>query len=198
MVVHSWLLLRLAQKSQPPGWLSRWARHIRRNRRLPSRPNSRLPTPPPVSANPPDPGRLAVLAPCSQNRCKLRSQSGVPGTRSDRRNLSALGGSPPRQYFLAVSGRSRLNTRPDAPLRLSTKVETESLGGYSTSRCTWSYAVTPHLCSGSPLPWMACPQRHIGQLRAFAYTTQNQTCFGAGPMGGWPHLHTAFSGVANP
>src|SRR5215471_15377967 len=46
--------------------------------------------------------------------------------------------STPCQYFLARSGRWRLKTRLEAPLRLFTNAETASLGGYSTSRCTWS------------------------------------------------------------
>src|SRR5215475_3740036 len=46
--------------------------------------------------------------------------------------------SAPCQYFLAMSGRWRLKTRLEAPLRLFTSAETATLGGYSTSRCTWS------------------------------------------------------------
>src|SRR5215475_1962081 len=37
-----------------------------------------------------------------------------------------------------MSGRWRLKTRLEAPLRLFTSAETASLGGYSTRRCTWS------------------------------------------------------------
>ena len=37
-----------------------------------------------------------------------------------------------------MSGRSRRNTRLEAPLRLFTRAESATFGGYSTSRWTWS------------------------------------------------------------
>ena len=44
----------------------------------------------------------------------------------------------PGQYFLAISGRRRLSTRLEAPFRLFTSEETDTVGGYSIGRWTWS------------------------------------------------------------
>lgn len=44
----------------------------------------------------------------------------------------------PRQYFLAMSGLSFLKSLLETPLRLFTRVEMATLGGYRTRRCTWS------------------------------------------------------------
>src|SRR5262249_55024565 len=52
--------------------------------------------------------------------------------------------SAPCQYFLAMSGRWRLKTRLEAPLRLFTSAETASLGKHSISRCTWSRSPSIH------------------------------------------------------
>src|SRR5215471_5939502 len=63
--------------------------------------------------------------------------------------------SAPCQYFLAMSGRWRLKTRLEAPLRLFTSAETASLGGYSTSRCTWSRSPSISTIVASNLAQMA-------------------------------------------